>query len=93
MTGFYMKLNTGLNLVKDFYNVFSGNTNSSTKNKNFRLNIYNRAFFQKYFVIFSRYLFSQKSHISPNFLVWKFRPFARNFTETVPFHKISTQEN
>ena len=41
--------------------------------------------------------------ISPNFLVWKFcgkaqflhsfGRFARNYAETVPFHKISTPEN
>ena len=41
--------------------------------------------------------------ISPNFLVWKFcgkeqfphsfGRFARNYTETVPFHKISTPRN
>ena len=41
--------------------------------------------------------------VSPNFLVWKFcgkaqlpysfGQFARNYTETVPFHKISTPGN
>ena len=46
---------------------------------------------------------AEKVVISPNFLVWNFcekaqfphssRRFARNYTETVPFHKISTLGN
>ena len=46
---------------------------------------------------------TKNTAISPNFLVWKFcgkaqfrdslGRFARNYAETVPFHKISTPGN
>ena len=46
---------------------------------------------------------AKNTKLSPNFMIWEFCAkaqfphsfdrFARNFTETVPLHKISTPEN